>query len=459
MPQILNAVTVDALIIEPSKERRISDMTKLKNVLVIGTADTKAEEMKFLRTCIERVGVNALMMDVGVLRGATFPVEITQDVVAAAAGTTIPEVIACDDENSAMQMMSAGASILARRLYDEGTIAGMIALGGSMGTDLALDVAKALPLGVPKFVISTIAFSPLIPADRLSPDLMMILWAGGLFGLNSVCRSVLSQAAGAIAGAVKAVEPPQRVKPVIGMSGLGTSCLNFTATLVPELTRRGYEIAVFHATGMGGRALETLTDQGQFVAVFDLATSEIANAVHGGSCSAGHDRGEAAARRGTPLIFAPGASDMVDLATWQPVPDRFASRDYHAHNRLIASVAQTADERVATARVMVDKLAVANGPAAFILPAKGIQAWDREGAPLRDETAMEAFSQAFRDHMPDNVDFYEIDAHICDPVFSDTVLAILDGWVEQGIVPPGRPDTTRAVSSLAEHDGRPAEPA
>ena len=415
-------------------------MTERPTVLVIGTADTKADEMKFLRTCIEKVGVTAIMMDVGVLRGATFPVEIDQNKVAEAAGFTIPQVIDSGDENSAMQIMSRGASAIALDLHHKGEIQGMIALGGSMGTDLALDVALALPLGVPKFVISTIAFSRLIPPERLSPDLMMILWAGGLYGLNSVCKSVLSQAAGAVAGAVQAVEPPQKTKPVIGMSGLGTSCLNYTATLVPALTALGYEVAVFHATGMGGRALETLADQRQFAAIFDFATSEISNQVHGGVCGSGDDRGEAAGRQGIPLIFAPGASDMIDLATWQSVPERFAKREYHAHNRLIASIAQTAEERIATAKAMSAKLGKAKGATAFILPNKGIQAWDREGEPLHAPEAMEAFAQAFRDTMPGNVDFREIDAHICDQAFCDEVLAVLREWVDQGIVPPGVTD-------------------
>lgn len=408
-------------------------------VLVIGTADTKADEMKFLRACIEKVGVRAIMMDVGVLRAAAFPVEITQHDVAAAAGHTIEQVIATGDENLAMQAMAQGAATKAVELHQAGKIHGMIALGGTMGTDLALDVALALPLGIPKFVISTIAFSPLIPPERLAPDLMMILWAGGLYGLNSVCKSVLSQAAGAIAGAVRAVEPPKRDRPVIGMSGLGTSCLNYTATLVPALNQRGYEIAVFHATGMGGRALDALADQRQFAAVLDFATCEIANAVHGGIATSGRDRGEAAGRQGIPVIYSPGASDMIDLATWQQIPEKYAARDYHAHNRLIASIAQTAEERELTARALTEKLAKAKGPAAFILPNGGIQAWDREGEALHDPVAMNAYAQVLRDTMPGNVDLYEIDAHICDMAFCDTVLAILDRWVEQGVVPPGQP--------------------
>lgn len=410
------------------------------SVLVIGTADTKADEMKFLRACVEKVGVKAIMMDVGVLRPAAFPVEITQHDVAAAAGHTIEQVIAAGDENRAMQIMALGASTKAAELHRAGQIHGMIALGGTMGTDLALDVALALPLGAPKLVISTIAFSPLIPPERLAPDLMMILWAGGLYGLNSVCKSVLSQAAGAIAGAVRAVEQPQRDRPVIGMSGLGTSCLNYTAKLVPALTRRGYEVAVFHATGMGGRALDALADQRQFAAVLDFATCEIANAVHGGIAGSGNGRGEAAGRQGIPVIYAPGASDMIDLATWQDIPEKFATRDYHAHNRLIASIAQTADERVRTAQALTTKISKARGPAAFILPTRGIQAWDREGEALYAPEAMEVYTQALRDTMPANVDLHEIDAHICDDAFCEEVLAILDHWVADDVIPPGRPD-------------------
>jgi uncharacterized protein (UPF0261 family) len=222
----------------------------------------------------------------------------------------------------------------------------MIALGGSMGTDLALDVAAILPIGVPKFVVSTIAFSPTIATDRLSPDIMMILWAGGLYGLNAVCKAVLSQAAGAVAGAARAVEKSAGNKPVVGMSSLGSSCLPYMKTLSPALEKRGYEVAVFHATGMGGMAIERLSEQKYFCAVLDLALCELSNAAHGGILTAGANRLTNAGRMGIPQILAPGASDMVDIAKWQPVPEHFKDRDYHAHNRLIASVGATADERV-----------------------------------------------------------------------------------------------------------------
>ena len=156
-----------------------------------------------------------------------------------------------------------------------------------MGTDLALDVCQSLPLGVPKYVVSTVSFSPLIPADRLSPDIQMILWAGGLYGLNSVCKASLSQAAGAVLGASRAVEPPAMDKPVIGMTSLGSSCLSYMKLLKPALEERGYEVAIFHATGMGGMAFEKNASQGGFACVMDFALPELGNLLAGSVINAG----------------------------------------------------------------------------------------------------------------------------------------------------------------------------
>lgn len=414
-------------------------MSGNSRVLVIGTADTKSDELLFLKERIEALGLKTVMMDVGVLTAGPLAVDVTNRDVAAAAGSSIEQAIATGSENDAMIIMAAGASKLARELFEAGEIGAMIALGGSMGTDLALDVAAALPLGVPKFIVSTIAFSSIIPTERLSPDLMMILWAGGLYGLNSVCKSVLSQAAGAVGGAMQAAIAPQKEKPVIGMSSLGKSCLPYMATLVPELEKRGYEVAVFHATGMGGRAIEALAAQRHFAAVLDLATSEVANERHGGALSAGPRRLETAGALGIPQIVAPGASDMIDIPAWQPVGDRFAGRDYHAHNRLIASVGQTAQERVETAKFIAGKLAKARGRTAFVLPSQGVEAWDRPGEPMHDPDAIAAYAQTFRETIPRSVEFVEIDAHICDAEFCNSVLEIFDRWVDEGAIPAGHP--------------------
>ncbi|MFN6978363.1 MAG: Tm-1-like ATP-binding domain-containing protein, partial [Gemmobacter sp.] len=246
-------------------------MTAEPVILVIGTYDTKSDELAYLAGRIEAQGGAVLRMDVSVLGDPAVPVDVTKHAVAEAGGSSIAAAIAAGDENAAMQIMARGAATLTARLHAEGRIAAMIALGGTMGTDLALDCARALPLGVPKYIVSTVSFSPLIPAERLAPDVQMILWAGGLYGLNAICRASLSQAAGAVLGAARAVEPPRTGRPVIGMTSLGSSCLTYMKRLKAPLEARGFEVAVFHTTGMGGMAFEALAAGGAFACVMDFS--------------------------------------------------------------------------------------------------------------------------------------------------------------------------------------------
>lgn len=417
--------------------RKSTGLNNDPRILVIGTGDTKADELLFMRERIEAVGGRAVMMDVSVLGDPPYRPEYDKHAVAAAAGTTIEAVAHSGDENSAVTLMAEGAANLARTLHERGEIDGMIALGGTIGTDLALDAALALPLGVPKFVVSTIAYSHLVPPERIATDLMMILWAGGLYGLNSTCKAVLSQACGAVVGAARAAVRPQGRRPVIGMSSLGKSCLSYMVTLKPELERRGYEVVVFHTTGMGGRALEAIAAQRGFAAVFDLSLQELANHHAGSVVISGADRLENAGRAGIPQIVAPGAVDMVDLPTWQPLPTRFTERPYHAHNRLIASVTTDGSTRREIARAIGAKLADATAPTAFILPAGGIEQWDREGEPLYEPDALAAFIEEMRAAVPASVEMHEVAGHINDDAFAAKALEIFDRWVAEGIVPPG----------------------
>jgi uncharacterized protein (UPF0261 family) len=408
-------------------------------ILIVGTADTKAAELQFIKQCIESEQASAAIMDVGVLGKAPFDPEYANTRVAAAAGTTLEAIAALGDENAAMCKMAQGAVALTLELYRAGQVHGLLALGGSMGTDLALDVTAALPLGMPKMLVSTIAFSHLIPPERLAPDLMMVLWAGGLYGLNSICRSILSQAAGAVLGACSAVTAPAKRHPRIAIGGLGKSCLSYMARLNPELEKRGYEPVVFHCTGMGGRAMEALIAQDEFVAVFDFALNELGASMYGSVVNAGPTRLEAAARRGVPQIVAPGASDMIDVQSWAPIPERYKDRPYHAHNRLIGSVTTTPDERRALARFIAEKLNAAHGPTAFLLPRIGIHAWDRPGEPLHDPIAHQAYMNEFRRALKAPIEVYELDAHINDDVFVDKALEIFDGWVRSGFIPRATP--------------------
>jgi uncharacterized protein (UPF0261 family) len=333
-----------------------------------------------------------------------------------------------------MQLMARGAARLTRRLYDERRIDGMIALGGTLGTDLALDCARALPMGVPKYVASTVAFSPLIPAERLSPDIQMILWAGGLYGLNAVCRSSLSQAAGAVLGAARAAVPPRADRPVVGMTSLGSSCLSYMKRLKPGLEQRGFEVAIFHATGMGGMAYESIAAEGGFAAVMDFALPELGNLMFGSVVHSGADRLLNAGARGIPQLVAPGCIDLIDFAGWQELPPRFAKRPFHEHNRLIKSAAFDAGERRETAREIGRRVQRAKGPVQVLLPLRGIEEWDKAGGPAHDPEGLAAFLDEMRKSIRPPAALVEVDAHINDEQFSDKALEIFDAWVADGSI-------------------------
>jgi uncharacterized protein (UPF0261 family) len=409
------------------------------SILVIGTGDTKSDELQFMAAIIRDAGGVPVMMDVSILGDPPYRPEYSRHDVAAAAGTTIEAIATSGDENSAMALMSRGAAELARSLNEAGQVDGMIVLGGSMGTDLALDVAAALPLGLPKFVVSTIAYSHLLPPERIAPDLMMILWAGGLYGLNPICKAVLSQACGAVVGAARSGIRPDNSRPLIGMTSLGSSCLKYMKYLKPELERRGYDVAVFHATGMGGRAFEAIAAQNGFAAVFDFCIQEVSNHHHGTVVTSGPDRLENAGRVGIPQIVAPGAVDMVDLPAWQTLPEAFAERPYHAHNRLIGSITSSPERRREVARLVGEKLGNAGARVAMLLPLQGVQEWDKPEEPLHDPEGLDALMDEMRRTLPAPVTVEEVDAHINSEAFSARALAIFDAWVSQGVIPGGKP--------------------
>ncbi len=407
---------------------------KLKTILLIGTYDTKEPEMRFIEQAVRDQGARVLTMDVSVLGDPKTPTDISKHDVAATGGMTIEQVIALGDENKAFRVMSVGAAKVVAQTHAEGRFDGMLATGGTMGTDLALDCAQALPMGVPKYIVSTVSFSPLIPPHRLAPDIQMILWAGGLYGMNSICRSSLAQAAGAVVGATKAAIEPDRSKPLIGMTSLGSSCLRYMKTLKPALEERGFEVAVFHSTGMGGMAFEKLAGEGAFACVMDFCMQEFGNLMAGSVVSSGQDRVTNAGRTGTPQMVAPGALDLLDFAGWQDIPKTYADRPFHEHNRLIKSSVFNGDERRAWIRELANRLEAATGPVHFFLPAQGVEAWDKEGEEAHAPEALADMLDEARKVMPDRVPMTEVDAHINDAAFCDAVLAHFDSWVADGTI-------------------------
>ena len=404
-----------------------------KAILIVGTYDTKDDELAYMASCIKGQDGGVLTMDVSVLGDPSSPCDVSKHQVAEAAESSIQAAIDTGDENAAMQIMALGASRLTADLHKQGRIDGVVILGGTMGTDLALDVCQALPMGVPKYIVSTVSFSPLISADRLSSDIQMILWAGGLYGLNSVCKASLSQAAGAVLGAARAVEAPVGDRPVIGMTSLGSSCLGYMKLLKPALEERGFEVAIFHATGMGGMAFESIAAKGGFACVMDFALPELGNLMAGSVVHSGEDRMLNAGRAGIPQMIAPGCLDLIDFAGWQEIPERYQDRPFHAHNRLIKSSGLNAEERRETAREIAKRIAPSEAPVHVFLPLGGIEEWDKPGEPAHDPEAQAAFFDEMRKAIPAG-QMSEVDAHINDAGFADAVLALFDQWCAEGIV-------------------------
>jgi uncharacterized protein (UPF0261 family) len=401
-----------------------------RSIALIGTLDTKGDQIAYLKARIENRGHHALVMDVGVLGEAPFETEITRGEIAQAAGTTLREIIAFDNEAEALDKMKDGACNVVRALHSSGKLKGIVAVGGSMGTALALQVMQALPLGLPKLIISTMAYSHAINPDLLSTDLIMVPWIGGLWGINEVSRRVLEQAAGIILGAAEAYEPKPIEKKLIGVTSTGMTSARYLYHLRPALEKRNYEVAVFHATGMSTRLLEKAIAEGWVDAVLELqAGKELINEVCGSVFSSGAHRLEAAAERGIPQILSLGTIELFWWTSYQPLPPKFADRRIFQHNPLLWMISSSVEEKVAAAKLMVDKLNRAKGPAAVIIPLKPSLGLTKLGA--QDPKGLEALRKELRTNLKPAVKLVELEASPDDLEFALEVVNLLDEMMEQ----------------------------
>jgi uncharacterized protein (UPF0261 family) len=344
-----------------------------KSIAVLGTLDTRGEEIRYIADIIASRRHHPVVMDVGILGEPSFKPTVDKYQVAKAAGTAIKDLIDLDSESKAMKKMAEGASDILNSLYSENSLDGVLALGGTMGTSLALTVMMSLPIRLPKLILSTIAFSPLIPPDAIIGDLKMMGWVAGLRGINSINRQVLCNAAGAIIGAAESFERENlgTAKTVVGLTSMGaTPCRYAIEWLEPSLKDRGYDVAVFHASGMGGRMLEQCISHGLIDACLDLELAEIANEVAGGMTDAGADRLESAGKKGIPQIVAP----TVDGIWWspsRPLPEKFRGRPMREHNWLVCNTPTSEEEKIAAAELIAEKLNRGTGPTAVVVPLEG----------------------------------------------------------------------------------------
>lgn len=402
-----------------------------KTVIIIGTLDTKGEECLFVRQRLEAEGLATLMMDAGVLGEPTGAPEIARDEVARKGGVELDALQKERDRGKSIEVMAAGAAAIVRELFEAGKIHGVISFGGSAGTTIGTAAMRALPVGVPKLMVSTLASGQTRPYVG-TRDIAMLHSVVDIAGLNRVSVRVLSNAAAAMAGMVKAGEVAGREeKPLVAatMFGVTTPCVTGVRKILEE---RGYEVVVFHATGAGGQAMESLIADGHLAGVLDITTTELADELVGGILSAGPERLEAAGRCGVPQLVCPGALDMVNFGPLESVPEKFASRRLYRHNPTVTLMRTTENECAELGRMIARKLNRARGPVTFVMPLGGVSALDAEGQPFYSPQANRAFLEALKSHLSPTVRLVELDAHINDAAFAEEASRLFLEMMEAG---------------------------
>ncbi|SCJ54642.1 Uncharacterized conserved protein [uncultured Butyricicoccus sp.] len=389
----------------------------VKTVAIVGTFDTKARELQYIKALIEEKGMQALCINTGVFE-PQFQTDISNREVAAEAGANIEELANAGDRATATEMLSRGLEKLVPRLYAEGRFDGIISTGGSGGTALSTPAMRALPIGVPKVMVSTMASGNVAQYVGTS-DIIMMPSVVDVEGLNVISMRVFSNAVNAVTGMVRDYKDiPDGDKPLIAatMFGVTTPCIKEAKAYLEE---RGYEVLVFHATGTGGRSMEALIEAGFVKGVLDLTTTEWCDELYSGVLNAGPNRLEAAGKMGIPQVVSVGALDMVNFGPWDTVPKEFKDRNLYKHNPTVTLMRTTAEENVGLGKIISQKLNMANGATVLMLPLKGVSGIDAEGQPFYGPEEDKALFDTLRNDVDKSkVEIVEVDQHINDPAFA-----------------------------------------
>ena len=404
-------------------------------VAIVGTLDTKGEEIAFARDVIRAQGVDVHIIDTGVMGEPEIDPDTAASEVAEAGGTPLEDLRDDAERGAAIEAMGTGAAAIVQRLHDSDGLDGVLGLGGSGNTSIATAAMRALPVGVPKVMVSTMASGDTEPYVGAT-DVMMLYSVADIEGLNQLSRKVIANAALAMVGMVtNRPDLDAEERPTIGitMFGVTTPCVQ---TAREYLEERGYETIIFHATGTGGKAMEDLVRQGVIDGVLDVTTTEWADELVGGVLTAGPDRLDAAVETGTPQVVSTGALDMVNFGPRDSVPDEFEGRHFHVHNPQVTLMRTTAEENTELGEIIAKKLSAANGPTGLYLPLGGVSMLDVEGEDFHDPDADTALFEALKTNLAESVELVEMEADINDEAFSRALAEQLDAYMrEAGLAP------------------------
>lgn len=395
---------------------------KNKTILIIATLDTKAQEALFIKKQIEERGIKTLVMDVGITGKSSFAPDVPSHEIAGVVSRTLPELLSFHDESKAMGEMAKGAERVAMELFEKGAFNGVIALGGTMGTSLALRVFRRLPSGLTKMLVSTVAISYFVTPQSVRSDIIMFQVASDLWGLNRLAKRDLTRVALAAACAVEYEgEYEKDQAPFVTMTTLGGSFLKYASPVKERLEREGYEVAIFHSVSMQGAIMERLIDEGEVVGVLDLCPQELLSEVVGSHCCS-PGRMEAAARKGVPQIVGPGGLGFFPSGAPKDLPEKFKGRLIFSHNEIATGIQASKEEMAELANTMANKLNRSRGQVVVIIPERGFLEYDRPGGRLYYPEGRKIFTETLEENLSPNVEFIRMDCHINDPAYAERVM-------------------------------------
>lgn len=390
-----------------------------KTIAVIGALDTKGPEFAFVKAEIERRGHRALVVNTAVVGAPTFEPDISAERVAEAGGASLAALRAQADRGAAMEVMTRGVARVVKDLYDEGKIDGVLGLGGSAGTIIGTSAMRALPVGVPKVMVSTLASGDVKPYVG-TKDVVMIHSVVDVAGVNRVSARIYANAVGAMVGMVETSTPQIASRPVIAASMFGNTTPVVTRCR-ETFEKRGFEVLIFHAVGTGGQTMEDLIRAGYVNGVADITTTEWADELVGGVLTAGPERLDAAAEKGVPQVIAPGCLDMVNFWARETVPAQFEGRRFYPWNPNVTLMRTTPEENAELGRILAEKASKSSGPVAFFLPLKGVSMLDAPGKEFWWPEADQALFDAIKRHRRPDIPVHELDHNINDEPFADAV--------------------------------------
>jgi uncharacterized protein (UPF0261 family) len=390
-----------------------------KTIAVVGALDTKGREFAFVKESIEERGHKALVIDTSVVGEPAFKSDVPRERVAEAGGINLKELQEKADRGLAMDTMTKGIAKVVKKLYDDGEIDAVLSMGGSAGTAIGTSAMRALPLGVPKVMVSTLASGD-TKAYVGTKDIVMIPSVVDVAGVNSVSARVYANAVGAVVGMVETPAPKIEAKPLLAASMFGN-----TTPIVNRcretMEGKGYEVLVFHAVGTGGQTMESLIDEGYIHGVLDITTTEWADELVGGVLSAGPTRLDAAAAKGVPQVIVPGCLDMANFWAPETIPDKYQDRLLYKWNPNVTLMRTNPEENAELGRILAEKANKSTAPVAFFLPLKGVSMLDSPGKEFWWPEADKALYDAIKEHLRSDIPVYEMDNNINDDEFADAI--------------------------------------